>query len=682
MKLINLNWTDMLEFCYAWEDLEFDERIFFLLELKPTVVSADSFPRSVLEPFISAEFLKESSTGKKFTFTTIARQFHRLFDPLMECREAEPVNMGNLIAYLRTFYSRPEREGMTRFHRNSRWSESDLAMQVGAAAWLGVFLRCSSLSAWEDSNYSPESIQDSDVEHLESVFRCAKKLLRQLLQDDVWIPVARIPELVSSEDPELVMEAFQMLLENMLVFIEFSALDYCLYTCIWHEVYYFLNQNKDEVMESIPVEVKPSPAFLMQDMTELLIEASVNPIPLLRSSLQMHTRKSVELENRLTELPETVISKEKYTRENRINLAVREALIAEYLEILTRENNKEFMILSNEGKKWLEAPAVYQIKQSLDRLIPDRFELKKDCFNRDVWGEGNSILFSLDRVKELNKSYYQRTYLFSSAYHAFQSLCGLSEPITSSSFFSYHSQENNPYMVLFHAGAAMLKNDEFNKEYFTDSYEMEELWCADLKEYMERIMIPRGLLSSTYISVEGVEQPELVFTLSESGRYFAGELNDILLENAENPLVTVQPDFLVFFSGPRPAAMASIGKFADRTGLMEGNLLILTSSSIYRAVGKGMLLDEILETLTKTSDKVVPPAVAQQITLWVSECRRVSAETRVLITCPDEETALKVMASSGNKAVQLSETVIALPDRKYLKKVEKLLKIKGIFLNS
>lgn len=681
MKNLNLNWTDMLELCYAWEDLEFDERVFFLLKLKPTVVSADSFPRSVLEPFISAGFLKESSSGRKFTFTTIARQFHKLFDPLMECREAEPANMGNLIAYLRTFYSRPEREGITRFHGNSRWSESDLAMQVGAAAWLGSFLRSSSLSEWKGSINSPESVRDSDVKHLESVFRCAEKLLRQLLQDDVWIPVARIPELVPSEDPELVMEAFQLLLENMLVFIEFSALDYCLYTCIWHEVYYFLNQNKNEVMESIRVEVKPSPAFLIQDMTELLIEASVNPIPLLRSSLQMHTRKSVELENRLTELPETVIYKEQYTRENRINLAVREALIAEYLEIL-REKNKEFMILSNEGKKWLEAPVVYQIKQSLDRLIPERFELKKDCFNRDVWGKGNSILFSLDRVKELNKSYYRRTYLFSSAYHAFQSLCGLSEPITSSSFFSYHSQENNPYMVLFHAGAAMLKNDEFNKEYFTDSNEMEELWCADLKDYMERIMIPRGLLSSTYISIEGREKPELVFTLSESGRYFTGELDDVLLEDAENPVVTVQPDFRVFFSGPRPAAMASIGRFADRTGLMEGNLLKLTSSSIYRAVGKGMRLDEILETLTKSSDEAVPPAVVQQITLWVSECRRVSAETRVLITCPDEETALKVIASSGNKAVQLSETVIAVPDRKYLKKVEKLLGNKGIFLDS
>lgn len=681
MKLINVNWTEMLEFCSTWELLEYQEKAFFIYELKPTVVSADSFPRSILEPFISAGFLKESSTGKKFTFTTVARQFHKLFAPIMECREAEPANMGNLIAYLRTFYSRPEREGITRFHRNSRWSESDLAMQVGAAAWLASFLRSSSLSEWKGCINSPESVQDSDVKHLESVFRCAKKILRQLLQEDIWIPVTRIPELVPAEDVELVMEAFQLLLKNMLVFIEFSVLDYCLHTCIWLDVYYFLNQKKDKGMDSVKVEVKPSPAFLMQDMTELLIEASVNPIPLLRSRLQMHTRKSVELENRLTELPETVIYKEQYTRENRINLAVREALIAEYLEILT-EKNKEFMILSNEGKKWLEAPAVYQIKQSLDRLMQHRFELKKDCFNRDVWGSGNAILFSLDRVKELNKSYYLRTSLFSSAYHAFQSLCGLSEPVTSSSFFSYHSQENNPYMVLFHAGVPMLKNDEFDKEYFTDSNEMEELWCADLKDYMERIMIPRGLLSSTYISVEGREQPELVFTLSESGRYFTGELDDILFEDGENPVVTVQPDFRVFFSGSRPAAMASIGKFADRTGLMEGNLLKLTSSSIYRAVGKGMGLDEILKTLTKTSDKVVPPAVVQQITLWVSECRRVSAETRVLITCPDEETALKVMASSGNKAVQLSETVIAVPDRKYLKKVEKLLGNKGIFLDS
>ncbi|MCK5134131.1 MAG: hypothetical protein KAR40_18535 [Candidatus Sabulitectum sp.] len=71
--------------------------------------------------------------------------------------------------------------------------------------------------------------------------------------------------------------------------------------------------------------------------------------------------------------------------------------------------------------------------------------------------------------------------------------------------------------------------------------------------------------------------------------------------------------------------------------------------------------------------------VKEQVKNWASQCRKVSISTRILFTCPDKETTLQVKSSGGNKVEQISDTVIAVSDRKFVKVLEKKLEKKGIF---
>ena len=83
--------------------------------------------------------------------------------------------------------------------------------------------------------------------------------------------------------------------------------------------------------------------------------------------------------------------------------------------------------------------------------------------------------------------------------------------------------------------------------------------------------------------------------------------------------------------------------------------------------------------MAELSHKPVPPNVTEQVKNWISQCRIVSISTKILFTCPDRETALQIKSSGGEKVEQISDTVVAVSDRKYAKVLEKKLEKKGIF---
>jgi hypothetical protein len=680
MEFLDVNWALMLELCYSWEDLTREEQVYFLYEMEPGVIPAESLDSVFAESFVASEFMMLSPTGKSLSVTSIARQFHRIVNALAQHRENEEnyihVPLGDLIDYLRTFYSRPERERLTLLIRGMMWAESDLAIQVGAAAWPGRFLGCSSMAEWE-TGFPPSEPDNPDLKRMEAVFAYAKKLLRKLMSEDWWLPVAFLPHLAPDEEEDLLLDALKLLLENMLVFVEFSGFDMSLNVGVWAGIYRFLNPADFEPasLKTHDCPAQPSPAFLVSDMTEVLFEAAQTPVRITRSTGKPYRQIQKRILERLVELPEFVIYRDLYTKSERIDRAMLEARLSGLGDVSDQGTGIVFKTTAT-GKFWLAASPADKLKMILDRHKPSCFELKRDCFNRDVWGEGNSVLFSLDAVRKLNRSHYIQTDLFPSAYHALQSLCGLSKPVTENSFFQYHAEENNPLEVLFHSGAPQLMSDEILMEYVTEHNDMVRLWTEYLTDFIQQTVVPLGMLATAQVDI--CEETLTVFRLSDIGRYFTGEISE--LEATAPAPVVVQPDFGIFFSGPNPSAAVSLSRFTDRTGFSEGCLFKLSASSVYRAVGAGMSSCEMLATLARASAEPVPAAVACQIELWASECSRISAETLVVITCPDRETALRVARIAGKKAKLISDTVLTVTNRKVLKKLEQLLALKGVFL--
>ncbi len=673
MKLINFDWFEMLKFCRFWEELPPVVRTEFLYRTKPNTLPVESIDTELLECFSSAGYLKVSPTEKNATFSAIARHFHNLHRALIDAMDVEPADHGNLISMLRKFYSRPERIEMTRFTRDSRWQESDLAIQVGSAAWPARFLRCSDVSQWESGLYLAE--QDSPSADGE-VFSCARKMLRKMISGEDLISITLIPSLVNESD-ELAMSAFKYLLKNMLVFFEICSIDITIKTGVWSDIHWFLNCTGSYFPPGVQAEVFPSPCFLVEDMTVLLVETASNTLKAPASTMEFPASVRKQLEKRLADLPEHVIYEEFYDKKTRLTLALNEAQMAGYLEYYP-DGSSVILCVTDLGDKWLNSSLEGQTKSVLDKLKPYLRDDRENCYNRDVWGYGNSVLFGLETFQNNSPIQYGPPEFYESLYHAFKSLCGLKEPVSFSGFLKHHCIENNPYTLLFNAGVPFIKQS-YPLVYITDSWEMEACWKEELEEFFFWKMVPMGMISSKMVySMDG--KKDIVLSLTDYGKYFLGEISDLELGKTLFRGVLIGDDMRVFFPTPNPAAEAALGKFTERTGLRNGNLLKLSKAGTYRGVRCGLNSAEMIHTLQEAASTKIQEHVLEQVGRWAEECRWISAETRVLINCPDEDTAFRISRIAGKRAEVLSPTTLSIPNRKYLKKLEKTLSTHGIFL--
>jgi len=544
MKLLNIEWIDMLDVLCLWEDLLREEKEYFLFKMEPGVVAADLVPVDTADSLASYGLISISVSGEKLSFTRSGAQYHRIFHALFELRnESENLidtPMGDFIAYLKLFYTRKERETITRLKRSERWEETDLAIQTGGTAWLASFLRCRNVSEWEQRIPMNELSQTPEVAHLDEIFTCAKKILRQVIaHPEHWLPFAYIPLLVLEYDDDTVIEAYTFLLENMLIFVEFSIVDLSLYVHLPVDTYRFLNTSYFHPQELISntSSTVPVPPFRVYDTLELLAEATRDPLPIAKSTGRMYARKEKELAERLICLPQTVPFREYYTHSERLNNAMIEAQTSLYGHTIT-ENGKLFFTIAEQGKQWLESGLTEKLTAILGKHVPPCFDLKKDCFNRDVWGMGTSVMFSLKAIRKINFSHYIETDLSDSLYHALQNLTDLENPVTLESFLGYQAEQNNPLTVLFHAGAPLLnkkESDSMNRKYVIEESEMIDIWKKRLTDYLIETAIPLGLLNSANTKLENKTVP--VIELSSMGMFFTGKATEIkLTKKPSDPL--------------------------------------------------------------------------------------------------------------------------------------------------
>ena len=688
MKLLNTNWVEMLDVLCLWEDLLLDDKDYFLFKMEPGVIDADGVPVDIADSLASCGLISISASGAKLSFTRAGISYHRIFHALFDLREEEnrviDVPLGGVIAYLKLFYTKIEREDVTRLKRNDRWEETDLAIQVNGAAWPASFLRCRDVSEWETGVPFDRNSDDPEIKHYDDVFLCAKNILRKILSHPVhWMQFCYMLLLVPENDDETMIEAFTLLLDNMLIFVDFNIVDLSLYVRSSIDIYKFLNTDYFNPQELVSHSLGTSqvPPFRLHDTIELLVEAARNPLPVVKSTGKLYARKEKELFDRMVDLPEHVPYREYYTPLERIYSAILEASILQYGDLATADG-KLFFKITELGKQWLKDGLNAKLKAMLEKHIPPNFDLKRDCFNRDVWGKGTSVMFSFEAVKKINFSHFVKTDLTESLYHTLQNLAEIENPLTLESFLGYQCEQNNPLALLFHSGTPLLNKQEsesWHKKYVIEESEMLNLWRENLEDYLRETAIPLGLLNTAFCKTGNETAP--LIELSSAGRFFTGDSDGLELEEPKSKPVVVQPDFMIRFDGTNTAAEIALGRFTYRTDFRSGCLLKMTSSSVHSAVGNGITSGEMLSLLSEYSSGQVPVNVSEAIEIWASECRWITADTRVVVKCPDEETASLIQELVGRKVERLSPVILSVTNRKVLKKLIKLLGEKGIFLD-
>jgi hypothetical protein len=129
----------------------------------------------------------------------------------------------------------------------------------------------------------------------------------------------------------------------------------------------------------------------------------------------------------------------------------------------------------------------------------------------------------------------------------------------------------------------------------------------------------------------------------------------------ETARVIVQPDFSVLVIGLNAAPAAELAAFAtrDRSSNAPGAVTFrLTREDAMRGLHDGLTADEMIARLKKHAPTGVPANVEAQLRTWTGQGRVVTAGPMVVLRCPDEETAGRVLSAIGKKAERLGPTCI------------------------
>jgi hypothetical protein len=412
-----------------------------------------------------------------------------------------------------------------------------------------------------------------------------------------------------------------------------------------------------------------SPAFLMEDMTRLLVEAATGECRLNRGGYGQRLFKVIEdkLREELVPLPPWLQARHEFG--TRLSDAMT-CLIS--LKMADKQSGKSRLLLAAtaKGRKWLAQPAA-------DRLRDLLFEMRrphKDRFiyyNDPLSDMSDSIRFEatepggFDHLAWLDSIWRQ----------APDGGC-----VALNAFLDYHARVSNPlvnpaipeagrprWVSRFGGGRTGLREET-----------IEEICRTFLENYFWRRLAPLGCVATT-----AREDGQVRFCLSNAGKHLFGQTAELAYGQPDaDAAIVIQPNFEVVFLQPNLNAEVALSPFAERVGKHVGMLFRLTRRKAILAASLGTTAEAMLATLQKHSSKPVPANVTEEIRSWFGACRSLAVRRSILVEAGDRETALRVRCLLGDGCVILKDNLLEWRATSIDAKTRGKLTEQGIFLDA
>ena len=627
------------------------------------------------DPLIEQGFLTFSPTGESPEFSKDSKQFHAFLNSLMnsDIYDDNGDSINHLIEYLDFFYSDRELVTLTANYRGTRRNYEEIATKIGSAYWLKQFLDADNLQVWGSGHDLSKQLPLINMPIEDEHFFIAQKIVRTLIDGPAVLQLATITEAVGTENTELISRAMHLLLKHVLVFLSFSEFIHVPVIGIHPSIHRFINPETIKLVKS-ETQVTSCPPFLIDDMTIMLTEALLDPIPLRQSDNKPYAKSIKEISSRFYQLPPECNRLYTYTDEERVRLAMLTLNNHDLVSIHGKKRDKRnYLYAEKEGRDWLKLSERERLEEMLFTL--QNYHKRFYNLNRGNFPTGSECLSKIEIIREEYDVLYTQPNLAGSLYGAFQILADARHTVTESSFFERQILTENPLFTLLHCGVPYMNTTDWQFHNIVDKEEMINFWLRSLHRFMVSKATPYGMLNVSPIH----GKDDYAISLSDAGLFFTGNLKKLPVAKESNHSILVQPNFEIVFMTQNPRAEVKLGQFCERLSSGIGTLFKITRSSVLKAASRDLSAAYVLDTMEELSHKPVPPNVTEQVKNWISQCRIVSISTKILFTCPDRETALQIKSSGGEKVEQISDTVIAVSDKKFAKALEKKLEKKGIF---
>ena len=648
MKLFDLSWVQVLRDLARWEAVTLPARRVLLDVLKPSGYVPSEALGSHRDPLVAAGLVQLDVSGRRAMVPEDARFLLRVLRAMDRHRVFDEPTPATLTRYLGEHFSNQEIErlggaGLGRGYM----SRPVLAEHVGFEGWVGDLLHAKTDAALARWATERGAVLTQPPDASIRLLRDVQSLAHQLADHPDGMPLRELVQSAGDDGVPALADALYTALEFIVAVAGLRGTDLEPMVGLWPPVARALRQPVSVAPAAVLPDEQFTLAIAMEDMTTLLVAAAADPVRLRTNDRAVFARARKEIDTRLVVIPAWVSTLVAHPDDVRVDTAARE-LQWRALARVRGIRDAPYLEATSAGKRWLALSPHDRLATILDPLRNSREQNPASAYEQ---GPGVPFFpYSLPFYR-MPKALRIRDALTS----AFLSVTDAH--VLVDDFLDHFATSGNPLLAIAAEPGSRAAVDLFYFHGAGDQRKvLRDLWRSMLREFLAlRLMAFGGA------SLGRTADGRACFALTDAGRYLLGAARQFAYGEAEIAHVVVQPNFDVVFMGVAPAVEATIARFSERAGPAPGIVFRITRASVLAAAEGGMTSDDVLATLRGASSRPMPGNVEREIRGWMSQVRRATLRTAMLVECPTEETAERVASLLGGKVRRLAPTVFELP---------------------
>lgn len=425
--------------------------------------------------------------------------------------------------------------------------------------------------------------------------------------------------------------------------------------------------------EPVDVPVDVVHAFLIDDMVAVLLDVAGGDARVKANRLELYRRTDDRMKSALPPLSPALARWIEVDESRRLEGALIMLSTLELMVVEKRPNGRRFLRMTEAGQTWLAGSAADRLATVGRHVRGDR-AMEHD---ENPWVRLPAVQTLAPHVvlhrRELDGVPDEEL--------ADALRCALAEIPTRGSvslrpWLQHQAREENPLTGTGPAGHGFRPATRIGRWITPES--LEDCWSSLLVSAITTRLLPLGGLGLS----DGADGPLL--RLTSVGRFLLHrqETFDLPGANDREGRIVVQPSFDVVFLAPSPEHEALLAPLAERVGHGVGTLFHLSRDAATRAAAAGMTSEEAIDRLRRASTEDVPENVVRSVRGWFERIRTVDATHRLVLGCPDEETAARVATAGGAEADRLGPLHVAVSDERALRSIRTKLAREGILLEA
>lgn len=721
MKLFDIDWFDFFQRLDVWNLLSLSTRQ-VLAQLKPNkAVNAADFGDD-LQRLADAGFVAVYVDGQRAKLHKDCLSFARAIRAMCRHNILEQPDANVMHDYIVDHYTRAEQAVLSPDRRSYYFSTHDVVRRAMSVGWLNDFLSLKNLEQaqeWESLRRQNSYNYQRDFEELlldsSKALTATQSIIRQFMASTEPVSFRDLRKRFKHLSLPLLAAATYAGIRYLLLFPSMRDDDMTPMINVWPTIPLRLHRPKGKAPKAVKVDQTFHCAYLMEDMTMVLVGASGDPPRVRGSDHALFTKAQTQFESNLTSIPEWLTQIEGCTPGRRVQAAVEFLRGFRFIETQGVPGKDLRFEPTSEARDWLGMSSRDRLKSILDRLKPDQ---SQNSPHQDAPGDVESDMDNVEDAARFARDVrllaelddedddYDFDVPFTS--YGYARHLGFLPPTVSwagdhlpdldipaalidaygtlarrrfvnfSQFVEYHMQQDNPLLSRSPGSKPRKVDFEWSRRTPTEE-EAEDLWGQLLVDFFRLRLLPLGGVQVGLMDSAGA----CCIALTDAGRYFLDLTEDFDYGQRHDQRggIVVQPNFDVVFLSLAPLAEATIACFADRKANGTGTLFKITRKSIFTAASCNMTAEQVLDTLRDLCTKAVPTNVTHEVRDWFDQCARVAIKPTLLIRCPNAQIATRVLAAGGKKVTPISDTVVELADRKFKAPLIKKLKETGVFVD-